>query len=79
MIKLMLYVKQNSEGLGSAVKNLPTMQETQVRSLSREDPLEEGLVIHSNIPLDRVTWWAVVTKSQTRLRSSSTSILKAYS
>ena len=81
MIKLVLYVRQNSEGLGSAVKNLPTMQEmqeTQVRSLSREDPLEEGVVIHSNIPLDRVTWRAVVTKSQTRLRSSSTSILKTY-
>ena len=31
---------------GSAVKNLPTMQEPQemwIRSLGREDPLEEGL------------------------------------
>ena len=54
------------------------MQETQVRSLSQEDPLEEGVATLSNIPLDTVTWWAVVTKSQTQLRGSSTSILKAY-
>ena len=29
------------------VKNLPAMQETQVRSLGREDSLEKGMVIHS--------------------------------
>ena len=33
----------------SVVKNLPAMQETRVRSLGREDPLEEGIVTHSNI------------------------------
>ena len=27
---------------GSAVKNLPAMQETQVQSLGGKDPLEEG-------------------------------------
>ena len=31
------------------VKNLPVMQETWIQSLGREDPLEEGMVIHSNI------------------------------
>ena len=31
------------------VKGLPSMQETQVRSLGREDPLEKGMVIHSSI------------------------------
>ena len=31
------------------VKNLPEMQETQVRSLSREDPLEEEMTTHSCI------------------------------
>ena len=30
-------------------KNLPTVQETQVWSLSWEDPLEKGMEIHSNI------------------------------
>ena len=31
------------------VKNLPVMQETWVRSLGREDPLEKGMAIHSSI------------------------------
>ena len=31
------------------VKNLPPMQETQVRSLGQEDPLEKGLASHSSI------------------------------
>ena len=57
------------------VKNLPTMQETWVRSLGWEDPLEEGVATHSSIlarriPMDRRAWWATVhgvTKSQTQL------------
>ena len=31
------------------VKNLPTMQETLVRSLGREDPREKGMATHSSI------------------------------
>ena len=31
------------------VKNLPAMQETRVRSLSWEDPLEKGMAIHPSI------------------------------
>ena len=31
------------------VKNLPVMKETQVRSLGREDPLEEGMATHTSI------------------------------
>ena len=34
---------------GSAVKNLPAMQETQVQSLSWEDLLEEETATHSSI------------------------------
>ena len=30
------------------VKNLPTMQEIQVRSLGQEDPLEKGMATHSS-------------------------------
>ena len=30
------------------VKNLPSVQETQVRSLAREDPLEKGMATHSS-------------------------------
>ena len=31
------------------VKNLPAVQETQLRSLGQEDSLEEGTAIHSGI------------------------------
>ena len=55
------------------VKNLPAMQETWVRSLDWDDPLEEGMATHSNIlawriPMDRGAWQATVhgvAKSQT--------------
>ena len=57
------------------IKNPPAMQETCVRSLGWEDPLEEGLEIYSSIlawriPMDSRASWATVhgvTKSQTRL------------
>ena len=41
---------------GSAIKNPPVMQETWVRSLGQEDPLEEGIAIHSNILAWRLPW-----------------------
>ena len=41
---------------GSAVKNLPAMQETQVQSLGWEDPLEEGMATHSSILAWRIPW-----------------------
>ena len=55
------------------VKNLPAMQETLVRFLGWEDPLEEGMATHSGIlawgiPMDKGSWWATVhgvTKSWT--------------
>ena len=34
---------------GSAVKNLPVVQETQVQSLGREDLLEKEMAAHSSI------------------------------
>ena len=40
-------------------KNLPAMQETQetrVRSLGQEDPLEEGMAAHSSILAWRIPW-----------------------
>ena len=57
------------------VKNPPAMQETLVRFLGWEDPLEEDVATHSRIlawriPMDRGAWWATVrgvTKRQTRL------------
>ena len=38
------------------VKNPPAMQETQVHSLGREDPLEEGMATHSSILAWRIPW-----------------------
>ena len=55
------------------IKHLPAMQETRVRCLDWEDPLEEGMTTHSSIlawriPMDRGAWQATVhgvTKSWT--------------
>ena len=57
------------------VKNPPSMWETWVQSLGWEDPLKEGMAIHSSTlawynPMDRGTWLAMVhkvDKSQTQL------------
>ena len=38
------------------VKNLPAMQETQVQSLDREDPLEKGMATHSSILAWEIPW-----------------------
>ena len=38
------------------VKNLPATQETQVRSLGQEDPLQKGMVTHSSILAWRTLW-----------------------
>ena len=51
------------------VKRLPAMQETRVRFLGREDPLEKEMAIHSRIlawriPMDKGAWWATVNGSQ---------------
>ena len=42
--------------MAQTVKNLPAMQETQVRSLGREDPLEKGMGTHSSILAWRIPW-----------------------
>ena len=51
--------------MAQMVKNPPIMQETWVRSLGWEDPLEEGMATHSNIlpwriSMDRGSWQAAV-------------------
>ena len=42
--------------MAQRVKNLSASQETQVRSLSWEDPLEEGMATHSSILAWRIPW-----------------------
>ena len=37
-------------------KNLPATQETQVRSLGQEDPLEKEMSAHSNILAWKIPW-----------------------
>ena len=46
------------------VKNPPAMQETWVRSLGWEEPLEKGKATHSSILAWRVPWTAVSIASQ---------------
>ena len=38
------------------VNNLTAMQETQVRSLGQEDPLEKDIATHSSILAWRILW-----------------------
>ena len=56
---------------GGSVKNLPTVEETWVQSMGREDPLVKGMATTPVfLPGDRGAWQATahgVTKSQTRL------------
>ena len=41
---------------GSAIKNLPAMQKTQVQSLGQEDPLEKEMATHSSILAWEIPW-----------------------
>ena len=49
------------------VKNLLTMQETWVRSLGWEYPLEEGMTTYSSILAQRIPW----TEESGQLQSNS--------
>ena len=51
--------------MAQMVKNLPAMQETQVRSLGQEDPLEKGMATHSSI----VPWTIPLSEKPGRLQS----------
>ena len=48
--------KSGASLVAQMVKNLPTMQETQVQSLGWEDPLEEGVATHSSVLAWRIPW-----------------------
>ena len=58
-----------------SVKNPPVIQETWIRSLGWEDPLEEGIAIHSSILawrilIDRGDWQTAV-RGVTKTKQSS--------
>ena len=69
--------------IAQLVKNPRAMQETPVRFLGREDPLEESMATDSSIlawriPLDKGAWLATVhgvTKSQTEQLSTEQHIV----
>jgi len=42
--------------VAKTVTNLPATQETQVRSLGWEDPLEKGMTTHSIVLAWRIPW-----------------------
>ena len=52
--------------MAQLVKNPPAMQETWVRSLAWEDPLEEGMGTHSSI----LAWKIPRTEKPGRLQST---------
>ena len=69
--------KNNENLVAQMIKNPPAVQETWIRSLVWEDPLEEGMATYSSIlawriPVDRRAWQAVhgVAKSQTQMQLS---------
>ena len=57
------------------VKNQPVVQETWVRFLGRDDPLEKGMATHSSIVAWRIPWTEEpakrVAKSWTQLSTHS--------
>ena len=62
------------------VKNLPAMQETQIRSLGQEDPPEKEIGTHSSILAWRIPWTdRGVTKSWTWLNDYHFPLAKAWS
>ena len=55
-VLISLQVTERASLVAQTVKNLPAKGETWVRSLGREDPLEEGMTAHSRIVAGRILW-----------------------
>ena len=64
-VLLCAYVHAQTSLVAQMVKCLSTMQETRVRSLGREDPLEKEKAIHSSTIAWKIPW----TEELGRLRS----------
>ena len=61
----LLYLNSGASLVGQLVKNLPTMQDTQVRFPGREDSLEKEITTHPSILAWRIPW----TEEPDRLQS----------
>ena len=55
LFKDLVIIKQDFSR-GSAVKSLPAMQKTQVRSLGWKDPLEKEMATHSSVLAWEIPW-----------------------
>ena len=53
---LLYFIDDRASLVAQLVKNLAAMQETQVPSLGREDPLEEKMATHSSTLSWRIPW-----------------------
>ena len=51
-----MYSPSGASLVAQTVKNLPAMQETQVRSLGWEDPLDKEMATHSSLLAWRIPW-----------------------
>ena len=55
-IYIYIYIYIYTSLMAQSVKNLPVVQETRVRSLGPEDPLEKEMATHSNILAWKISW-----------------------
>ena len=60
--------------MAQTVKYLPAVQDTQVQSLGRENPLEKEMATHTSILAWRITW----TEEAGRLRSTGSQRVGLY-
>ena len=54
--KLNPFILQRTSLVAQTVKRLPTMQDTRVRSLGQEDPLEKAMATHSSTLAWKIPW-----------------------
>ena len=55
-VKALVASQLKASLVAQRIKRLPAMQETRVRSLGSEDPLEKEMATHSSIPAWRIQW-----------------------
>ena len=60
-----VYISRETSLVAQMIKRLPIMQETQVRSLGREDPLEKEMATYSSI----LAWKIPLSEEPNRLQS----------
>ena len=56
MNRLVLHTEMGFQKVVVVVKNLPVVQEMQVRSLGGEDPLDKEMATHSSTVAWRIPW-----------------------